>query len=60
MFMWPAGDRELLIDSLERLTGHRVTNAFNIPAGVRNDMPYNFKEKCLTQVNYFEKRLKGI
>jgi len=58
MFMWPAGDRELLIDLLERLTGHRVTHAFNIPGGVRNDMPINFKEKCLTQVNYFEKRLK--
>lgn len=58
MFMWPAGDRELLIDLLERLTGARVTHAFNIPGGVRNDIPYNFKEKCLSQVNYFEKRLK--
>jgi NADH-quinone oxidoreductase subunit D len=58
MFMWPAGDRELLIDLLERLSGARITNAFNIPGGVRNDMPYNFKEKCLAQVNYFEKRLK--
>ena len=46
MFMWPAGDRELLIDLLERLSGARVTNAFNIPGGVRNDIPYNFKEKC--------------
>ncbi len=58
MFMWPAGDRELIIDLLERLTGHRVTHAYNIPGGVRCDMPYNFKEKCLSQVNYFEKRLK--
>lgn len=58
MFMWPAGDRELLIDLLERLTGARVTNAFNIPGGVRNDIPNNFKEKCLAQVNYFEKRIK--
>jgi len=58
MFMWPAGDRELLIDLLERLSGARVTNAFNIPGGVRNDIPYNFKEKCLAQVNYFETRLK--
>ena len=58
MFMWPAGDRELLIDLLERLSGARVTNAFNIPGGVRNDIPYNFKEKCLSQVNYFETRLK--
>ena len=32
MFMWPTGDRELMIDLLEALTGARVTHAFNIPA----------------------------
>jgi NADH-quinone oxidoreductase subunit D len=58
MFMWPAGDRELFIDLLERLTGARVTHAYNIPGGVRNDMPDNFKTKCLEHINYFEKRLK--
>lgn len=58
MFMWPAGDRELFIDLLERLTGARVTHAFNIPGGVRNDMPEGFKQKCLDHINYFEKRLK--
>lgn len=58
MFMWPAGDRELFIDLLAALTGARVTHAFNIPGGVRNDIPDGFKEKCLDYVNYFEKRLK--
>src|SRR3989337_1542427 len=58
MFMWPAADRELVLDLLERLTGHRITHAFNIPGGVRNDMPNNFKERCLSQINYLEKRLK--
>jgi NADH-quinone oxidoreductase subunit D len=58
MFMWPAGDRELFIDLLTALTGARVTHAFNIPGGVRNDTPDGFKEKCLEYVNYFEKRLK--
>ncbi len=58
MFMWPAGDRELLIDLNQDLSGHRVTHAYNIPGGVRGDMPYNFKEKCLRHINYFEKRLK--
>ena len=57
MFMWPVGDRELFIDLLEALTGARVTHAFNIPGGVRNDMPEGFKERCLRQVDYFEKRL---
>jgi NADH-quinone oxidoreductase subunit D len=58
MFMWPTGDRELFIDLLEALTGARVTHAYNIPGGVRNDMPEGFKDRALRQVRYFEKRLK--
>ena len=58
MFMWPTGDRELIIDLLEALTGARVTHAYNIPGGVRNDIPYGFKDRCLRQVSYFEGRLK--
>ena len=58
MFMWPTGDRELFIDLLEVLTGARVTHAFNIPGGVRNDMPEGFKDRCLRQLRYFQKRLK--
>lgn len=57
MFMWPAGDRELFIDLLEKLTGARVTHAYFIPGGVRNDMPANFEDVCLRQVRYFEKRI---
>src|ERR671931_186675 len=58
MFMWPIGDRELLIDLLEALTGARVTHAYNIPGGVRNDMPEGFKDRCMRQLRYFQKRLK--
>jgi NADH-quinone oxidoreductase subunit D len=58
MFMWPTGDRELFIDLLEALTGARVTHAFNIPGGVRNDVPEGFKDRCLRQTRYFQKRLK--
>jgi NADH-quinone oxidoreductase subunit D len=58
MFMWPMGDRELLIDLLEALTGARVTHAYNIPGGVRNDMPDGFKDRCLRQVRYLQKRSK--
>lgn len=57
MFMWPTGDRELFIDLLDALTGARVTHAFNIPGGVRNDVPNGFKERCLRNIAYFEKRL---
>ena len=58
MFMWPTGDRELFIDLLEALTGARVTHAYNIPGGVRNDVPDGFRDRCLRQVRYFQKRLK--
>lgn len=57
MFMWPTGDRELFIDLLEKLTGARVTHAYFVPGGVRNDMPANFEDVCLRQVRYFEKRI---
>lgn len=58
MFMWPVGDRELFIDLLEAMSGARVTHAYFVPGGVRNDLPANFEERCLRQVDYFEKRLK--
>ncbi len=58
MFMWPAGDRELLIDLMEKMTGARVTHSHFVPGGVRNDLPANFEDVCLRQVNYFEKRIK--
>jgi NADH-quinone oxidoreductase subunit D len=58
MFMWPTGDRELIIDLLDALTGARVTHAYNIPGGVRNDMPEGFKDRCLSHIRYLRKRLK--
>jgi NADH-quinone oxidoreductase subunit D len=58
MFMWPAGDREFCIDLLEAMSGARVTHSYFVPGGVRNDVPANFEEKCLRQIDYFEKRLK--
>jgi NADH-quinone oxidoreductase subunit D len=58
MFMWPTGDRELMIDLLEALTGARVTHAFNIPGGVRNDVPEGFKDRCLSQIRHLQKRFK--
>ena len=59
MFMWPTADRELAIDLLDAMTGARITHAYLIPGGVRNDVPPNFTEKCLRQINYLEKRLNS-
>lgn len=58
MFMWPMGDRELFIDLAQMISGARVTFAYTIPGGVRNDMPSNFKDKALKTFDYFEERLK--
>src|SRR5688572_1377753 len=57
MFMWPTGDRELIIDLYDMLTGARITHAFNIPGGVRNDIPQNFRDHALRNIAYLEKRL---
>jgi len=56
--LWPTGDRELAIDLLDKLTGARVTHAYFVPGGIRNDFPANFEDVCIRQVNYLEKRLK--
>jgi len=58
MFMWPAGDREFMIDLLEKISGARVTHAYFVPGGVRNDLPANFEDVCLRQISYFEKRIR--
>ncbi len=58
MFMWPMGDREFCVDLLEAMSGARVTHSYFVPGGVRNDVPVNFEERCLRQIDYFEKRLK--
>ena len=57
MFMWPLGDRDLLIDLGQMIGGARITYSYWIPGGVRNDMPSNFKERALKIYDYFEKRL---
>jgi len=57
MFMWPVGDREVFIDLAQMISGQRVTHAFMIPGGVRNDVPQGLKERAEKSCNYFEKRL---
>ena len=57
MFMWPVGDRELFIDLAQMIAGQRVSYAFILPGGVRNDMPEEVKKKAEKACDYFEKRL---
>ena len=57
MIEWSMGDRDFWIDFAERIGGARVTFAYIIPGGVRNDMPPLAVEKGLKTCDWFDKRL---
>jgi len=58
MITWGLGDRDFFIDLAERIGGARVTFAYMIPGGVRNDMPAGLTERALKTFDWFEKRIK--
>jgi NADH-quinone oxidoreductase subunit D len=58
MFMWAMGDREYFIDLAGMASGARVTFAYMVPGGVRNDTPWGFEEKVLRVCAYFDARLE--
>jgi NADH-quinone oxidoreductase subunit D len=60
MYMFGFGDRELLLDLHEMLTGARMTFSFFVPGGVRRDLPNGFKEKLLQTLEYIEGHLPAI
>jgi NADH-quinone oxidoreductase subunit D len=57
MFMWPTADRELFVDLGDMASGQRITHAYLVPGGVRNDIPSEFKTKAFEFMDYFDKRL---
>jgi NADH-quinone oxidoreductase subunit D len=58
MFMWPTADRELFVELADMASGNRITHAWLVPGGVRNDLPEVFADKALKFIDYFEcKRL---
>jgi NADH-quinone oxidoreductase subunit D len=60
MYMFGFGDRELLLDLHEMLTGARMTFSFFVPGGVRRDLPKGFKEKLIKTLDYIEGHLPAI
>lgn len=56
MFMWPTSDRELFVDLADMASGQRITHAYLVPGGVRNDLPDIFTEKALKFLDYFENK----
>ncbi len=57
MIEWGMGDRDFWIDFAERIGGARVTFAYIIPGGVRNDIPEFAIEKGLKTCDWFDKRM---
>ena len=57
MVTWAMGDRDLFIDLAERIGGARVTFAYLVPGGVRNDMPQGLQERAYKTFDWFEKRI---
>ncbi len=57
VFMWAFGDREILVELAQDLTGARLTHSFFFPGGVRADLPKGFIRKVEEGVRYMEGRI---
>jgi NADH-quinone oxidoreductase subunit D len=54
---WGVADRDLILDLFEEFTGGRVYHIFNIPGGVRRDIPRGFEQRVAQVMDYIESRL---
>jgi len=55
---WGVADRDLLLDLFEELTGGRVYSIYNLPGGVRQDIPEGFLQRVTDTLDYIDGRLK--
>ncbi len=55
---WGVADRDLLLDLFEELTGGRVYSIYNLPGGVRQDVPEGFLQRVTDTLDYIDGRLK--
>lgn len=54
---WGVADRDLVLDLFEHLTGGRVYHMYNLPGGVRRDVPEDFLERVTELLDYLDRRL---
>ncbi len=54
---WGVADRDLILDLFEEWTGGRVYHIYNIPGGVRRDIPAGFLDRVSHTMDYIESRL---
>ena len=55
---WGVADRDLILDLFEELTGGRVYSIYNMPGGVRQDIPDGFLQRVSDTLDYIDGRLK--
>ncbi len=54
---WGVADRDLILDLFEEMCGGRVYSIYNIPGGVRRDLPEGFIDRVANTIDYIESRL---
>jgi NADH-quinone oxidoreductase subunit D len=54
---WGVTDRDILLDLFEEFTGGRVYSIYNMPGGVRRDIPEGFLQRVSDTLDYIESRL---
>ena len=54
---WGVADRDLVLDLFEELTGGRVYCIYNMPGGVRRDIPDGFLDRLTRLLDYLDSRL---
>ncbi|MEA3290728.1 MAG: NADH-quinone oxidoreductase subunit D, partial [Pseudomonadota bacterium] len=54
---WGVADRDLVLDLFEELSGGRVYHIFNLPGGVRQEIPEGFLERVSNTLDYLDSRL---
>jgi NADH-quinone oxidoreductase subunit D len=50
-------DRDLVLDLFEEFTGGRVYSMYNVPGGVRRDLPEGFIGRLVSLLDYLDSRL---
>ncbi len=54
---WGVTDRDYVLDLFEQMSGGRVYHMYNVPGGVRRDLPDGFLARVSELLDYLERRL---
>ena len=58
-FLWFFGDREYLVDLVSLIGGQRITHAYFVPGGVRNDAPKNVPMELVREFRRYYRMVTG-